>query len=66
MTTEDALTIDPSTQHADPVVIETYDDHRMAMAFAILGLARGGVSIADPRCVEKSYPGFWRDLAKLY
>ncbi|UCD75109.1 MAG: 3-phosphoshikimate 1-carboxyvinyltransferase [Phycisphaerales bacterium] len=65
-TTDDALGIDPSTRHEEPVVIETYNDHRMAMAFAILGLKRPNVSIANPKCVSKSYPTFWQDFAKLY
>jgi 3-phosphoshikimate 1-carboxyvinyltransferase len=64
--TDDAITIDPAGRHDEPVVIETYNDHRMAMAFAILGLVRPGVSIRDPRCVAKSYPGFWADLGKLH
>ena len=49
-----------------PATIECYRDHRMAMSFAILGLARSGVSIADPACVAKTYPGFWAHLAQLY
>ncbi len=49
-----------------PVIIETYNDHRMAMAFAVLGLARPGISIKDPHVVSKSYPTFWKDFAKLY
>lgn len=61
----DWLRIDPSTQHERPVTIETYNDHRIAMAFAVLGLARGGVSIRNPECVAKSYPGFWRDFERL-
>jgi len=65
-TTDDSITIDPSTRHEEPVIIETYNDHRMAMAFGVLGLARPGISIANPKCVKKSYPGFWRDFAKLY
>ncbi len=65
-TTDDSITIDPSTRHNDPVVIETYNDHRMAMAFGVLGLARPGISITNPACVSKSYPTFWRDFAKLY
>ncbi len=65
-TTDDSITIDPSTRHDDPVVIETYNDHRMAMAFGVLGLARPGISITNPACVSKSYPTFWRDFAKLY
>ena len=65
-TTDDSITIDPSTRHNDPVVIETYNDHRMAMAFACLGLARPGISIKNPSCVAKSYPTFWKDFARLY
>lgn len=49
-----------------PVVFETYDDHRMAMALSLIGLHRPNVSIADPKCVAKTYPGFWADLARLY
>ncbi len=65
-TTADSITIDPSTRHDDPVVIETYNDHRMAMAFGVLGLARPGISIRNPACVSKSYPTFWKDFARLY
>lgn len=63
----DALRIDPrdAAKRRDPVVVATYRDHRMAMAFAILGLVRSGVAIADPACVGKSYPDFWSDLARL-
>lgn len=73
-TTNDSITISPmpknlpaetGTNRKD-IVIETYNDHRMAMAFAVLGLVRPGISIANPKCVAKSYPGFWRDFAKLY
>jgi len=45
--------------------IETYDDHRIAMAFAVAGLKVPGVAIKDPHCVAKSFPDFWdlfRDL----
>jgi 3-phosphoshikimate 1-carboxyvinyltransferase len=45
--------------------IATYDDHRMAMSFALAGLKAPGVTILDPGCVAKTYPGFWDDLAKL-
>ena len=46
-------------------VIETYEDHRMAMAFAPISLCReNGVSIANPEVVSKSYPSFWEDLIK--
>ncbi len=46
--------------------IETYDDHRMAMSFAIAGLAVSGVKIKGEQCVDKSFPGFWEMLQKLY
>ena len=45
--------------------IKTYDDHRMAMAFALVGLKAPGLTILDPGCVAKTYPGFWDDLARL-
>ncbi len=48
-----------------PALIETYDDHRMAMAFALLGLRSPGIRIADPGCVAKTFPGYWNLLADL-
>lgn len=39
--------------------VATYDDHRMAMSFALAGLRVPGVAIADPGCVAKTFPGFW-------
>jgi 3-phosphoshikimate 1-carboxyvinyltransferase len=45
------------------VSIETYGDHRMAMAFAPLAIATGELEIRDADVVEKSYPAFWSDLA---
>jgi len=48
---------------SDPV-ISTYDDHRMAMAFAPACLKTGKIRIKDPSVVSKSYPGFWKDLEK--
>lgn len=62
---DEHLTVDPRTRHDTPVVIETYDDHRMAMAFGVLGLVRPGITIRDPACVRKSYPNFWRDLGRV-
>jgi len=47
----------------DPV-IETYHDHRMAMAFAPMCIPFGPLSISDPMVVTKSYPGYWDDLRK--
>lgn len=47
-------------------VIATYNDHRIAMAFAILGLVAPGMAIENGACVGKSFPGFWQTLAGLY
>ncbi len=48
---------------SDPV-IQTYHDHRMAMAFAPMAIHLGQISIEDPGVVTKSYPGYWNDLKK--
>lgn len=67
-----AVRIEPAASGLDrsasatPVVFETYDDHRMAMALSLIALHRPNVSIADPGCVRKTYPGFWAELARLY
>lgn len=45
--------------------IETYNDHRIAMSFAVLGLAVPGMRIRNPGCVNKSFPGFWKALEKF-
>jgi len=50
---------------ARPASIETYNDHRIAMSFAVAGLAVPGITIADKKCVDKSFPGFWRELEKI-
>jgi 3-phosphoshikimate 1-carboxyvinyltransferase len=59
-----SLTIEPGWT-SDPAIIDPHGDHRLAMSFAIAGLARGGVSIASDHVVSKSYPGFWRTLGEL-
>ena len=48
-----------------PTRIETYADHRIAMSFALAGLKIGGITILDPACVAKTYPGYWDALAAL-
>lgn len=58
--TDDSLTVAPAPLHG--VAVDPHDDHRTAMAFAVLGLAVGGMAIRDPGCVEKSFPGFWEAL----
>lgn len=50
---------------AGPAAIETYNDHRIAMSFAVAGLCTPGIEIADKKCVDKSFPGFWKELAKI-
>ncbi|MBL4652562.1 MAG: 3-phosphoshikimate 1-carboxyvinyltransferase [Flavobacteriales bacterium] len=45
--------------------VETYEDHRMAMAFAPLALKCGVLEIENPEVVEKSYPSFWKDLEQV-
>lgn len=48
-----------------PAAIETYDDHRIAMCFGMAGVFIPELKIKNPSCVKKTYPGFWRDLAKV-
>ena len=48
-----------------PCRIDTHDDHRIAMAFALAGLKAAGIVIQDPDCVAKTYPGYWDALASL-
>jgi len=61
---EDGLAIEPA-RAPRPAAIETYDDHRIAMAFAIAGLKLPGLRIKNPGCVAKTYPNFFADLARL-
>ena len=59
----DGLRITPGT--TVPAEIHTYDDHRMAMSFALLGLRNPGITILNPGCTSKTYPEFFEDLAAL-
>jgi len=59
----DSLTIAPRPLR--PAEIDTYDDHRMAMAFALAGLRQPGVAIRDPGCVSKTWPGYFAMLGAL-
>jgi 3-phosphoshikimate 1-carboxyvinyltransferase len=59
----DGLRITPAMVR--PATIETYDDHRMAMSFAITGLKAPGIVISNPACTAKTYPAFFDDLAAL-
>ena len=58
----DSLTVEPAPLHGG--LVRTYDDHRMAMAFTIAGLAVPGVVIDDPGCVTKTWPGFFAEVAR--
>lgn len=60
----DSWKLIPSNKLPEEVTIETYEDHRMAMAFAPLSTLIE-VNINDPLVVEKSYPGFWKEIEKL-
>jgi 3-phosphoshikimate 1-carboxyvinyltransferase len=60
------LIINPRNSRFDQSYsIETYEDHRMAMAFAPLVLKLPSLTIQDPNVVEKSYPTFWSDIQKV-
>jgi 3-phosphoshikimate 1-carboxyvinyltransferase len=61
--TDDGMIIRPGSPK--PGRVETYDDHRMAMSFALLGLRHPGIEIGDPGCVSKTFPDFFAVLDKL-
>ena len=58
-----SLRIEPAAPRG--ATIATYDDHRIAMAFAVTGLRTPGISIADPGCTAKTFPDFFARFAKL-
>jgi 3-phosphoshikimate 1-carboxyvinyltransferase len=59
----DGMTIHPGP--IQPAEIQTYDDHRMAMSFSLLGLRAQGIRILDPGCTSKTYPEYFRHLGQL-
>jgi 3-phosphoshikimate 1-carboxyvinyltransferase len=59
----DGFVVRPGAVHG--AVVQTYDDHRMAMSFALLGLRVPGIRIADPACVTKTFPTFFQVLDGL-
>ena len=61
---EDGITIHPC-QSFQPADIQTYNDHRMAMAFSLIGLRFDGVTIENPSCVSKTFPNFFEVLETL-
>ncbi|HGN0918318.1 MULTISPECIES: 3-phosphoshikimate 1-carboxyvinyltransferase [Burkholderiales] len=60
---QDGLTIHP--QPVTPAEVHTYDDHRMAMSFALTGLRAPGVTILDPGCTAKTFPDYFDRLGEL-
>lgn len=61
---EDALEVHAPEAFPRRVAVDTYGDHRMAMALAVAGLAATEVEIRDPGCVAKTYPAFFDDLSR--
>jgi len=62
---EDGMTIHP-VEKMRPAVIQTYNDHRMAMSFSLIGLRFDGVTIENPACVSKTFPNFFEVLESLH
>jgi 3-phosphoshikimate 1-carboxyvinyltransferase len=60
---DDGLTVHPRPLHG--ATIRTHHDHRLAMAFGVLGLRVPGIAVEDPTVVTKSFPGFWDALASV-
>ena len=61
---EDGLEIE-GKRDLTPELIDTYDDHRIAMSFAVIGLRCKGLYIKDPACVRKSFPNFWQKWQEM-
>jgi 3-phosphoshikimate 1-carboxyvinyltransferase len=60
---DDGISVWPSP--VTPAAVRTYDDHRIAMAFALIGLKVGGIRIEDPGCVSKTFPDYFERLESL-
>jgi len=60
---DDGFTVRPGPLRA--TAVQTYDDHRMAMSFAVLSLLEPGITVDDPSVVAKTFPGFWDVLGRL-
>jgi len=61
----DGMTIHPCDQ-IRPATVRTYNDHRMAMAFSLIGLRVKGITIENPACVSKTFPNFFEVLNTLH
>ncbi len=60
---DDGLMIEPTPPH--PAQIATYDDHRMAMSFALIGLRSKGIKLENPGCVAKTFPDYFERLKEI-
>jgi 3-phosphoshikimate 1-carboxyvinyltransferase len=60
VTDADSIEIEPGPEQ--PVVFATYNDHRIAMSLALLGLVARGIRVDDPDVVNKTWPGYWEWL----
>lgn len=61
---DNSITLKPDNETTTPIQISTYEDHRMAMAFAAAAMTNNSITIKNPEVVNKSYPDFWNDLKK--
>jgi 3-phosphoshikimate 1-carboxyvinyltransferase len=57
--------VEPAANRPRPAVIDTYNDHRMAMSFTLAGLKSGGVVINDPQCCAKTFPDFFERWERM-
>ena len=63
--TIDSISILPPSTINNNVIIDTYDDHRMAMCFSLVCLSNNNIVINDPRCTNKTYPNFFKDFGGI-
>ena len=64
-TTKSSITIKPPKILNNNTIIDTYDDHRMAMCFSLVCLANKNIVINDPECTNKTYPNFFKDFGEI-
>ena len=61
----DFIKITPPAQLTPNAVIDTYDDHRMAMCFSLVSLGGVPITINDPKCVNKTFPNYFEEFKKI-
>ncbi len=59
----DGISIHPAPLHG--ALLDTFDDHRLAMSFSLIGLRVPGIRVENPACVRKSFPGYWQEFDKF-